>query len=76
MLTTLAVQAIVEGVSVAQVISGQPEEHPADFAAQACSPRQWQWDGVEFSRWQWAQGTNNNQKSCVLMVQAQGERLL
>lgn len=69
-------QAIVEGVSVAQVVSGQPEEHPADFAAQACSPRQWQWDGVEFSRWQWAQGTNNNQKSCVLMVQAQGERLL
>lgn len=69
-------QAILEGLTVAQVVSGQPDEHPRSFAAQACTQEQWQWDGVLFSRWQWAHGKDNNQKSCVLMLQAQGERML
>jgi competence protein ComEC len=57
-------------------VSGQPLEHPSSFAAQACTEKQWQWDGVWFWRWQWRNAKDNNQKSCVLLINAQGERLL
>ena len=69
-------QAIIDAVQVKQVISGQPTEHPLHFAAQSCTEQQWQWDGVWFWRWQWQNGKDSNQKSCVLLIDAQGERLL
>lgn len=69
-------QAVLDALSVTQVISGQPAEHPAEFAAQACSEQQWHWDGVWFWRWQWPQAQDSNQHSCVLLIAAQGERLL
>lgn len=69
-------QAILDALQVARVVSGQPEQHPASFAAQACTEQRWQWDGVWFSRWQWPAGQDSNQKSCVLLIDAQGERLL
>lgn len=69
-------QAVLDAFSVARVVSGQPSEHPPSFAAQACAPEHWQWDGVEFRRWQWSQARDSNQKSCVLLIEAQGERLL
>lgn len=69
-------QAILDTVQVARVVSGQPEQHPAHFAAQACSEQSWRWDGVEFTRWQWPHGQDNNQLSCVLLISAQGEHLL
>lgn len=69
-------QAILDAVQVDRVISGQPEQHPTSFSAQACIEQQWQWDGVWFWRWQWQHGQDSNQKSCVLLVAAQGERIL
>ncbi|MDY0250969.1 MAG: DNA internalization-related competence protein ComEC/Rec2 [Pseudomonas sp.] len=69
-------QAIINALQVAHVVSGQPLEHPSSFAAQACTEKQWQWDGVWFWRWQWRNAKDNNQKSCVLLINAQGERLL
>lgn len=69
-------QALLDGSEVKQVISGQANQHPAHFAAQACTEQQWQWDGVWFWRWQWRHAQNSNQKSCVLLIDAQGERLL
>ncbi len=69
-------QAVIDALQVKRVVSGQPSEHPTSFAAQACTETQWQWDGVWFWRWQWDHGQDSNQKSCVLLLSAQGERLL
>lgn len=69
-------QSIMDAVQVGRVVSGQPEEHSTHFAAQACFEEQWQWDGVWFWRWQWQSARDSNQKSCVLLINAQGERLL
>ena len=69
-------QAILDAVKVTQVVSGQPAEHPSHYAAQECRTQQWEWDGVWFWRWQWSQAKDSNQKSCVLLIAAQGERLL
>lgn len=69
-------QAILNALHVKQVVSGQPLEHPQSFAAKTCTEKQWQWDGVWFWRWQWRHAKDSNQKSCVLLINAQGERLL
>ncbi len=69
-------QAVVNALRVEEVVSGQPLEHPASFVAQACTEKQWHWDGVWFWRWQWRNAKDSNQKSCVLLINAQGERLL
>ena len=69
-------QAVLDALQVSQLLSGQPAEHPSGFSAQACSEQQWQWDGVWFWRWQWPHAKDSNQQSCVLLIAAQGERLL
>lgn len=62
------------GLSVERVVAGESEQA---FQAQSCETGQgWQWDGVEFSLWHWPQGRSSNDRSCVLLVEAQGERLL
>jgi len=61
---------------VARVVSGEPARLPASLAAEPCEARQWQWDGVQFSTWQWAAARDGNQASCVLRVEAGGEALL
>lgn len=69
--------AIRRGLPVRQVLSGEAGGLPAQLAAAACvSGQQWQWDGVHFSTWRWADATMGNQASCVLRVEANGERLL
>lgn len=69
--------AITRGLTVDQVISGDPAPLPAQLGAEACeSGRQWQWDGVRFQLWQWADAGDSNQRSCVLQIEANGERLL
>jgi competence protein ComEC len=69
--------AITRGLTVDQVISGDPVGLPAQLRAEACeSGRQWQWDGVRFQLWQWADARDSNQRSCVLQIEANGERLL
>ncbi|VXC54231.1 Competence protein comA [Pseudomonas sp. 8Z] len=70
-------EAIMSGLPVDELISGEPERRASGRLAEACASGQhWQWDGVTFTLWQWAQGTTGNQRSCVLLVEADGERLL
>lgn len=69
--------AVSRGLKVTRVISGDPLGLPAILRAEACeSGRQWQWDGVSFQLWQWAAAHDSNQRSCVLQIEANGERLL
>lgn len=66
--------AIRRGLPVGALIAGEPH---ALKGAQACEPgREWQWDGVTFTLWQWPQAKDSNPASCVLLVEANGERLL
>ncbi|WP_285420747.1 DNA internalization-related competence protein ComEC/Rec2 [Pseudomonas sp. efr-133-TYG-5] len=70
-------QAVARSVVVERVISGDPPALPAELQADICaSGRRWQWDGVSFALWQWAQAGDSNQRSCVLQIEANGERLL
>lgn len=70
-------RAVARGLPVTQVISGDPSALPAELQAGACETgKQWTWDGVSFELWQWQSATDRNQKSCVLQVEANGERLL
>ncbi|QXZ15994.1 DNA internalization-related competence protein ComEC/Rec2 [Pseudomonas sp. AO-1] len=69
--------AVSRGLKVTRVISGDPPGLPAILRADACeSGRQWQWDGVRFQLWQWSAAHDSNQRSCVLQIEANGERLL
>jgi competence protein ComEC len=69
--------AVYEGLPVTRVLSGEANEVPAALRAQFCQvDERWEWDGVQFSTWRWEQATESNPASCVLMVEANGERLL
>jgi competence protein ComEC len=69
--------AVVKGLPVARVLSGEPAALPAELLAEACeSGQRWTWDDVRFQLWQWRSAADGNQKSCVLQVEANGERLL
>ncbi|AFN78592.1 DNA internalization-related competence protein ComEC/Rec2 [Stutzerimonas stutzeri DSM 10701] len=69
--------AIQRAMPVGAVLSGEPERLPAALDARSCRTGQrWTWNQVNFSVWRWPQATNGNQASCVLMVEAAGERLL
>ncbi|RCL25651.1 DNA internalization-related competence protein ComEC/Rec2 [Pseudomonas sp. AFG_SD02_1510_Pfu_092] len=66
--------AILRGLPVGRVIGGEALD---EVQLQPCaSGEQWDWDGVRFSLWRWADGRSSNDRSCVLLVEAQGERLL
>jgi competence protein ComEC len=70
-------RAVANGLPIKLVLSGDPLALPAELHADACeSGRQWTWDGVRFQLWQWPSATDRNQKSCVLQMEANGERLL
>jgi competence protein ComEC len=59
---------------VGTVIAGEADKMPG---AQACTTgHQWQWDGVNFSLWRWPGARQSNPSSCVLLIEANGERLL
>ena len=69
-------QAISQAMPVMEVVSGEAHKL-ARLNAQACvHGKAWQWDQVRFSTWQFLHAQNANQASCVLMVEANGERLL
>lgn len=69
--------AITRGMPVRAVQAGEAAKLPSALQAQACSSgHRWQWDGVGFSLWQWQGARDSNQDSCVLLVEANGERLL
>ena len=59
---------------VAALMAGEPDKMAG---AQACVPgHRWQWDGVHFSTWRWNAARESNPSSCVVLVEANGERLL
>lgn len=61
----------------ARVISGEPERLPRLKGVGPCrSGERWEWDGVSFMLWQWPMARNGNQLSCVLLIEAKGERML
>jgi len=69
--------AIKAGMPVARVISGEPQRLARALGAEACeSGQSWQWNDVIFRLWQWQGASSGNQRSCVLQVEACGERLL
>ncbi len=70
-------QAVHQGLPVTRVLGGELERLPPLLNAQLCSnDERWEWDGVLFSTWRWGDAREGNQASCVLMIDAQGERLL
>ena len=69
--------AIAKGLPIKRVVGGETEGLPALLGTQPCiSGERWTWDGVTFELWQWPGAITGNPKSCVLQVQANGERLL
>ncbi|CAD5108810.1 DNA internalization-related competence protein ComEC/Rec2 [Zestomonas carbonaria] len=69
--------AIGRALSVERVLSGEPESLPADLHAGPCvDGAEWTWDGVRFITWRWREAVSGNPASCVLLVEANGERLL
>ncbi|WP_247255338.1 DNA internalization-related competence protein ComEC/Rec2 [Pseudomonas moorei] len=70
-------RAIAQGLRVRHVLGGEPAELPGELNAGGCeSGRRWTWDGVNFELWQWAHARESNPKSCVLQIEASGERML
>jgi len=70
-------RAIAKGLPVKQVVSGEPSDLPVELQAERCeSGRQWTWDDVDFQLWHWPLAGDSNQNSCVLLIEANGERLL
>lgn len=67
--------AIARGLPVRRVLSGEPDKLSRSLRADACGREHWQWDGVHFTTWQWPGAANGNQASCVLRIEANGERL-
>ncbi|MDH0096399.1 DNA internalization-related competence protein ComEC/Rec2 [Ectopseudomonas hydrolytica] len=69
--------AILAGMPVARVVSGEPQRLAHRVQSEPCdSGQSWQWNGVDFRTWQWERAVSGNQASCVLLVEAGGERLL
>ncbi|SDQ51039.1 competence protein ComEC [Pseudomonas sp. UC 17F4] len=70
-------RAVQRGLPVLRVQAGEAAALPEVLQAQPCSSgERWQWDGVSFSLWQWQDAGDSNQDSCVLLVEANGEKLL
>ncbi|WP_205297694.1 DNA internalization-related competence protein ComEC/Rec2 [Pantoea sp. Cy-639] len=66
--------ALRRGLPVARVLVG--ELKGLEPAERCRSGERWHWDGVDFELWHWPQGPSSNERSCVLRVVANGERLL
>ena len=70
-------RAVAQGLPVKHVLGGEPAELPNEWQAAGCeSGRRWTWDGVNFELWQSAHARDSNPKSCVLQIDASGERML
>jgi len=70
-------EAIMRGMPVAAVQSGEPARLPQSLNAAPCIDGQrWQWDEVTFTTMHKADAQSSNGKSCLLKITANGERLL
>jgi competence protein ComEC len=69
--------AVYQALPVSRVLSGEPEKLMPQLGARPCdNDESWTWDGVRFATWRWAQAGAGNPSSCMLSVDAGGERLL
>lgn len=67
--------AVLRHVPVKELVSGEPQRH-VHWQARGCEEQEWAWDGVRFRQWQWQAAADGNEASCVLLVDADGERFL
>lgn len=68
--------AVQRSLHPARVISGEPERLPAQLQAESCRTRDWNVAGVRLSSWAWQGARESNERSCVLEIEANGERVL
>jgi len=70
-------QAVIHGITVKQVQSGEAARLPRKLNAASCIDGQsWQWDDVRFTTMHLSNADSSNGKSCLLKINAGGERLL
>jgi competence protein ComEC len=70
-------QAIVQGLPVQRLLGGDVGRLPSELQAESCrNGETWTWNAVKFATWLWESAAEGNQASCVLSVEANGERLL
>ena len=69
--------SVHQGLPVVRVLGGEVKGLANVLQAEHCtSGERWEWDGVSFSVWRWPAGGSSNDRSCALLVEANGERLL
>ncbi|MCF5709107.1 DNA internalization-related competence protein ComEC/Rec2 [Pseudomonas syringae] len=69
--------AVLKSLPVKRVLGGDIERLAPSLGARRCANgERWEWDGVVFSTWIWEQAPEGNAGSCMLRVEAGGERLL
>lgn len=69
--------AVHQGLPVTRILAGDVGRLPPELPVESCrNGETWRWDEVTFSTWIWEQAAEGNQASCVLSVEARGERLL
>lgn len=68
--------AVARGLPAGRVLSGEAGRLKPELHAQDCADgAHWQWNEVAFTTW-WHPDADSNASSCVLSVEARGERLL
>lgn len=69
--------AIVQALPVSRILGGDVERMPPELPVERCQNGEtWTWNEVTFATWIWDQADESNPASCVLSVDARGERLL
>ncbi|OZI84799.1 DNA internalization-related competence protein ComEC/Rec2, partial [Pseudomonas avellanae] len=69
--------AVHRAFPVNRVLGGELTRLAPQLDARLCENNErWEWDGVVFSTWRWEQAPDGNAGSCMLSVDAGGERLL
>lgn len=69
--------AILQALTVSRILGGDVERMPPELPVERCQNGEtWTWNEVTFATWIWEQADESNPASCVLSVDARGERLL
>lgn len=68
--------AVKRSLDPPQVMSGESERLSPLLEARPCGNERWTIDGVNISSWAWESARESNDRSCTLLVEANGERVL
>ncbi|KOP52747.1 competence protein ComEC [Pseudomonas coronafaciens pv. porri] len=69
--------AVHRAFPVNRVSGGEVARLAPQLGAGLCeNGERWEWDGVVFTTWRWEEAPDGNAGSCILSVEANGERLL